>query len=85
MAVCTLFKDGKSNNLDKVVTISLQQTIIVSLTGSVRKLSHIYPNRIVQAMHVNKVEPSTGEIEREDPATLIHLTRSKDRYPPRRG
>lgn len=59
-SVSTPFEDARIDNLYSIVTNSLKQVILVSLTISARIVFHIYPKQFGQAMHVNVVEHFIG-------------------------
>lgn len=83
--VCTQLEDPKRDHLYSIATNTLDRTVLVFLTGSVRKFFHIYPKKLDHAMHLNEVEPFIEEIGREDPATFVYLMKRKYGYPPRGG
>lgn len=62
----------------------MKRNILVSLT-CFAIVFPIFPMECDQAEHVNVAQATIANIGIEEPATLVYLMRTKDRYPPRRG
>lgn len=84
-AIFTRLREAKCDKVYSIVTSSLEQDTLVSLTGLVWNGSHLHSEQFHHAVRVNSAKHSIENCFTKGPARLVHLLRAKDEYPPRRG